>query len=530
MPRTIPHFLCEATDKWPDKTAIVSKKRSVTFFELYEEALATAECLRELDIHSGDRVGVCMEKSLDQVSVILGILFANAVLVPILPRLKQPNIRHIIENSGMAALVTDSERLSEVSEFSDITRLIAGHGEVDEDWPNLAYLRRYIQPRLFFNQIGVDNAAIIYSSGSTGRPKGILIAHRNLADGADIVAQYLETNENDRIACVLSFNFDYGLNQLWQTIRKGATLYLHDFAFPNDLFALIAEKSITALPVMPVILSQMFDKRLKSGTVSHDFSALRYVCSTGGRLSPTMIEDLKITFPEIKVYSMFGLTEAFRGSFLDPKMLHSHPTSIGKSIPGCQMMILDAKGDVCPPNVPGELVQRGATVSKGYWRDPENTAKVFRTHPNFPGETLVYSGDNAYCDEEGYLYFIGRRDHMIKTKGFRVSPTEVEIEVIHHPEIEHAFAFAVTNISIGEDVGCAYTTESGEPLPERTLKQYLKSNLPSHMVPTWLIHFKSFPVTGNAGKFDGNSIKKIAFERLGVQPSSTGFEEMLTDA
>ena len=526
MPRTIPRFLREVAERLPEKTAIVSTKRSLTFCELHEEVLATAECLREFGIQSGDRVGVCMEKSIDQVSVILGILFANAVIVPILPRLKQPNIRHIIENSEMVALITDSERLKEVSEFSDLTKLVVGHGEIDEDWPNLAYMRRYIQPRMFFNLIGADNAAIIYSSGSTGRPKGILISHRNLADGADIVAQYLRTTEDDRIGCVLSFNFDYGLNQIWQTIRKGATLYLHDFALPNDLFALLAEKSITALPVMPVILTQMFDKRLKIETSSYDFSALRYICSTGGRLSATMIEDLRTAFQTTKIYSMFGLTEAFRGTYLEPEILNTRPTSIGKSIPGCQVMVFEKNGDECPPNVVGELVQRGATVSKGYWRDPENTAKVFRTHPKFPGETLVYSGDNAMRDEEGYLYFIGRRDQMIKTKGFRVSPSEVEVEVLRHPEIEYAYAFAVPNATMGEDIGCAYTTEKGEVLPERTLKLYLKNSLPSHMVPTYLIHFENFPITGNAGKLDEKTIKATAFNRLNIQPQISTPEDL----
>jgi len=517
MPRSIPWFLDEAAERLPDKIAIVSRARSISFEQLRHESLATAECLRELGIQPADRIGVCMEKSIDQVSVILGILCANAMLVPILPRLKQPNIRHIIENSGMTAMVTDANRLQEVAEFADLTRLVVGHGEVDQEWPNLAYMRQYLQPRRFFDRIGNDNAAIIYSSGSTGRSKGILISHRNLADGADIVAEYLDTREDDRIGCVLSFNFDYGLNQIWQTLRKGATLYLQDFVLPNDLFALLAENRITALPLMPVIISQMFDRRLKVHTDSYDFSALRYVCSTGGRLSQEMIDNLEKTFSKTKIYSMFGLTEAFRGTYLEPDKLATHPTSIGKAIPGCQVMVLDDAGEECAPNVVGELVQRGATVTKGYWRDPENTAKVFRTHPRFPGEILVFSGDNAYRDEDGYLYFVARRDEMIKTKGFRVSPTEVESEMVGHPEITAAVAFAVPNIAVGEDVACAYLTGSGEVLAERTLRQFLKDRLPGHMVPAHLLHFENFPITGNAGKFDRKHIKQVSFERLGIE-------------
>ena len=518
MLRSIPRFLLEIVQRLPDKTAIVSRERSVTFSQLHGEALATAECLREMGVQSGDRVGICMEKTVDQASVILGIMFANAVLVPILPRLKGPNIRHIIDNSGMVAMITDSERLNEVSEFAEITKLFIGHGEVEKNWPNIPYMRRFLEPRMFLDRIGADNAAIIYSSGSTGRPKGILISHRNLADGTDIVAEYLGTTQEERIGCVLSFNFDYGLNQIWQTIRKGATLYLHDLALPNDLFALLAKESITALPVMPVIITKMFDRRLKLATGAHDFSALRYVCSTGGRLSEDMIRDLKTTFTGAKIFSMFGLTEAFRSTYLDPDKLDVHPTSIGKAIPDCQVMVLDEHGEECAPNAVGELVHRGATVTKGYWRDPENTAKVFRAHPRFPGEILVFSGDRAYRDEEGYLYFVARADEMIKTKGFRVSPTEVETEVVRHPDVVDAVAFAVPNIAVGEDIACAYTTGSGKALPDHSLTQYLKTQLPTHMVPAYLVHFDSFPITGNAGKLDRKTIKQAAFERLGIAP------------
>ena len=185
-------------------------------------------------------------------------------------------------------------------------------------------------------------------------------------------------------------------------------------------------------------------------------------------------------------------------------------------------MVLDEHGEECAPSVVGELVHRGTTVTKGYWCDLENTAKVFRPHPRFPGETLVFSGDRVYRDAEGYLYFVARADDMIKTKGFRVSPTEVETEVVRHAEVVDAVAFAVPNIAVGEDVACAYTTVTGKPLPEPLLKQFLKTQLPTHMVPAHLLHFVSFPITGNAGKLDRKTIKQAAFERLGTAPAAEG--------
>jgi len=522
MPASIPRYLLKTAQRLPEKVAIVSRERSVTFGDLLQEALATAQCLRELGLARGDRVGICMEKTVDQAVAILGVLFANGVVVPILPRLKGPNIRHIIDNSGMSAMITDTDRLSEVTEFAGVTRLITGHGPVTNEWPNLPYMRRFVQPLNSFDRIGNDNAAIIYSSGSTGRPKGILIAHRNLAEGADIVAEYLGTVEDDRIGCMLSFNFDYGMNQLWQTIRFGCTLILHELALPNDLFAMMARERVTALPVMPVFLTKMFDRRLKVDTSRFDFSSVRYVCSTGGRLSADMIADMRSAFPAAQIYSMFGLTEAFRGTYLPPDKLDAFPTSVGRAVPDCEVLVLDDKGDECAPNVVGELVQRGATLTKNYSTDPENTAKTFRQHSRFPGETLVFSGDKVYKDDNGFIYFVARADDMIKTKGFRVSPTEVETEVLRHPEVVEAVAFAVPNISVGEDVACAYTSSDGKPLAETVLKQFLKSQLPNHMVPAILLHFDSFPILGNAGKHDRKTIKQQSYDRLGIAPGVQG--------
>lgn len=521
MPRSIPRFLRHTTARLPDKIAIVTRSDSISYVELMRRTLATAEALKELGIRPGDRVGICMEKSIDQVTVILGVMFANAVLVPVLPRLKPLNIRHIIVNSGMSALVTDQSRIDEVADFASLTKLIVGHGEVQDKWPNLSYLQKHIEPADFFDRIGADDAAVIYSSGSTGRPKGIQISHRNLADGAEIVASYLNTVESDRICSVLSFNFDYGLNQIWQTLMAGATIYLHDLAMPNDLHALLAEEKITGLPVMPIIITQMFAENLYKPVATHDFSHLRYICSTGGRLSSKMIDNLRTAFPHSQIYSMFGLTEAFRATYLKPELLESRPTSIGKAIPGTEVLVLDENGNRCPPHVPGELVQRGATVAKGYWNDPENTAKVFRDHQDYPGEKLVFSGDDVVADEEGYLYFVSRRDEMIKTRGFRVSPTEVEIEVVGHPEIESAVAFGAVNLDVGEDVVCAYTTNNGQAIAEKKLQQYLKGKLPRHMVPAYLVHFDSFPLTGSGGKIDRNFVKTTAREKLGISAASS---------
>ena len=506
MYRSIPAFLEHTAARLPEKKALVSRDESISFAKLRKDALATAEALKELGVEAGDRVGVCMEKSIDQACVVLGVLYANAVVVPILPRLKKTNIAHIIENSGMTGLVADAARLPEVKEFSGRTKLIVGQGEIEDQWPNLAYMKRHIRARLFFDRIGNDNAAIIYSSGSTGRPKGILISHRNLADGAEIVASYLGTTEQDRICCILSFNFDYGLNQIWQSTLTGATLYLHDLALPNDLFALLAEERITGLPVMPVVVTQMFVKNLYTANPNNDFSHLRYVCSTGGRLSDKMIQNLQTAFPKTEIFSMFGLTEAFRSSFLDPKLIDSRPTSVGKAIPDTQLLVLRPDRTECAANEVGELVQRGPTVAKGYWCDPENTAKVFKSHPKYPGETLVYSGDFVTRDEEGYLYFVSRRDEMIKTRGFRVSPTEVESEVVTHPKIQSAVAFGAVNLDVGEDVVCSYTTSDSQPLGERQLQQYLKGLLPRHMVPAYLVHFESFPITGSGGKIDRKTV------------------------
>jgi amino acid adenylation domain-containing protein len=517
MISSIPYMLRKTLGKYSDKEAIVHGTASITFAEYHDHSLATAHALIDLGIKKGDRVGICMNKSIDQAIAILAVMYANAVFVPILPKLKDENIKHIVNNSGMAAMITDASRIREVSGYGDAIKLIIGAGDGDQDFPCLPVLRNQINYNTeTYDSIGSDNAAIIYSSGSTGRPKGIVLSHRNLYDGTRIVARYLNTTSEDRIAGILSFNFDYGLNQLWQTIYKGCSLYLHDLVFPNDFFDMLSVNRITALPLMPVIISKLYDPRFYIPNSTHDYSNLRYICSSGGRVSETMINNLSASFQNTDIVLMYGLTEAFRSTYLPPEQLKYRPTSIGKGIPDAKIYVLNDTQNDCPPGVQGELVHRGGCISKGYWNNDSATKKVFREIDRFPGEKVVFSGDIVEMDEDGYLYFVARSDAMIKTYGYRVSPTEIESEAVKHEMIDEAVVFGVINPEIGEDVVLVYTTTDRKPLNEKLLLHFLKDGLPRYMVPRFLLHHEEFPSTGNEGKVNRVNIIRQATEQMGL--------------
>ncbi len=516
MTQTIPAMFESTLARLPDKPAIHHGDASLTFAELYRDARATAQVLHQLGVKKGDRVGVCMSKTLDQVVAIVGALYAETIFVPILPKLRRDNIAHIVNNSGMTAVIVDATRIDEVRDCAAGLKLIVARTAADDDeLPSLCDLRQHASPPMGeFSGAPTDTAAIIYSSGSTGRPKGIMISHRNLSDGARIVADYLGTREDDRITGVLSFNFDYGLNQLWQVLYRGASLYLHEFIFPNDLFTLIAQHQLTVLPVMPVIISRMFDSRFYAPDTGATYPHLRTVCTTGGPVSAQMIDNVRTTFHDADVYLMYGLTEAFRSSYLPPDELLRRPTSIGKAIPEVELYVVDEHGADCPPGVPGELMHRGGCIAQGYWRDERKTAERFREIDRFPGERVVFSGDTVKADEDGFLYFLGRRDSMIKTHGYRVSPTEVEEAANKFQNIQASAAFGIRNVEVTEDIALAYTSTDGKPIHRRVLRQFLRTQLPTYMVPRYLAHFDDFPATGNAGKIDRTAVLEELHRRV----------------
>jgi amino acid adenylation domain-containing protein len=517
---TIPAEFEQTLSAVPDKAAIFSGSESLTFRQLHAEAVAAAEALAQLGIRQGDRVGICMQKTLDQVVAILGVLWANAIFVPIHPVLHAEQIGHVVDDCDMKLLITDSTRITELRDAAH-GRIAIGRGGKEEGIASLGQLRRDCHgSEPFFCGNADDTAAIIYSSGSTGKPKGIVISHRNLADGARIVASYLGTTATDCVAGVLSLNFDHGLNQLWQILFTGASLYLHDLIFPRDLFRLIATKRITALPVMPVIISRMFDPLLPGLEDDMDFSALRYVSTTGGAVTARMLHQLQRTFPGTDIVLMYGLTEAFRSSWLPPDQVTVRPTSIGKAIPEVELYVLDENAQDCPPGVPGQLVHRGGCVAKGYWNAPEATAERFRQIDRFPGETVVFSGDLVRKDEDGYLYFLARMDSMIKTYGFRVSPTEIEEHARRFEGVLDAVAFGINNPEIGQEIAVVYTTTDRAPLASAALTEHFRLAMPHHMVPRWFVHLEAFAATANEGKVDRILARQLSLKKLAALSSA----------
>lgn len=516
---TIPAQFEQTLSAVPDKAAVFGGGASLTFRQLHAEAAAAAQALASLGVLPGDRVGICMQKTLDQVVAILGVLWANAILVPIHPVLRAEQIGHMADDCDMKLLITESARIEELRDAAH-GRILIGRGPAEQEIASLGELRREYQgSEPFFRDNEDDTAAIIYSSGSTGRPKGIVISHRNLADGARIVASYLGTQPTDRIAGVLTLNFDHGLNQLWQTLYVGASLYLHDLIFPRDLFRMLAAQRITALPMMPVIISRIFDPRLPGPEEDLDFSALRYVSTTGGPVTARMLDQLQITFPGTDIVLMYGLTEAFRSSWLPPDQLAARPTSIGKAIPEVELYVLDNEGRESPAGVPGQLVHRGRCISKGYWNAPQATAERFRQIDRFPNETVVFSGDLVRQDEEGYLYFLGRMDSMIKTHGFRVSPTEIEEHARRFERLLDAVAFGVDNPEIGQDIAVVYTTTDRAPLAFDALADHFRLGMPHHMVPRWFVHLEAFPATGSGGKVDRVMARRLSMEKIAALSS-----------
>jgi len=354
-------------------------------------------------------------------------------------------------------------------------------------------------------RIDIDMTAILYTSGSTGNPKGVVLSHRNMVAGARSVTSYLGNSAADRILAVLPLSFDAGLSQLTTAFSVGASVVLMDYLLPRDVVRAVTRYGVTGLAAVPLLWNQLKDLDWPAPAVQ----SLRYITNTGGAMPVSTTRALQQTLPNTLIFLMYGLTESFRSTYLPPDQVAVRPESMGRAIPNAEILVINEDGNECAPHEPGELVHRGALVSLGYWNDPEETAERFKPCPVQPAELpitelAVWSGDQVVKDEEGYLYFISRKDEMIKTSGYRVSPTEVEEVAYASGLVAGAAALGLPHAALGQAILLVVTPGVDAAVNialEETVLAYCRSELPNFMVPSAIIARSALPHNQN-GKID----------------------------
>lgn len=508
-------LLLSTADCNPDRIALRFKGSVITYGALAELTDRVAAGLQGLGLKRLDRVGVYLPKTVETVAAFFGITRAQGVFVPVNPLLKAEQVGYIVRNCDVRVLVTSRDRWAEVranlSDKHTVERVVlvdtAGSSGPEISWADLVASAPGVV-NLSRPVIDIDMAAILYTSGSTGKPKGVVLSHRNLITGAVSVSTYLENHVDDRLLAVLPFSFDYGLSQVTTAFRVGASVTLMDYLFPRDVVRAIEADRITGLAAVPPVWIQLVDLAWPASITEH----LRYITNSGGRMPRATLDKLRASLPKTKPFLMYGLTEAFRGTYLPPEEVDRRPDSMGKAIPNAEILVVRPDGTPCDPDEPGELVQRGSLVALGYWNDPEKTAERFKPLPGQRNELpitefAVWSGDTVRMDAEGFLYFVGRRDEMIKTSGYRVSPTEVEEVVYASGLVGDAVAFGAPHPTLGEAIvvvaSPAESSSSNSAGDGRGAKllSYCKQRMPNFMVPSHIAWLSILPRNPN-GKFD----------------------------
>ena len=484
-----------------DAPALVLRDGTLTFDALRSRVAALSGWLTEMVPKRGARVASWAAKGELTCLMPLAAARAGLVHVPINPLLKRAQVAHILEDSGSAGLIATPARLKslqdgdaadscELVSEEDIFQIVVDHG-------------RSLKPS---SHDPADLAAILYTSGSTGRPKGVMLSHANLWLGAVSVAHYLAMARDDVTLAVLPLSFDYGQSQLLSTWYAGGCAVPLDYLFPKDVAKACAKHRVTTLAAVPPLWVQLCEIEW-----SEDASrSMRRITNSGGALTPELITSLRGIFPKTRIFPMYGLTEAFRSTFLDPDLVMAHPTSMGTAIPFAEILVIDDQGKIAEPGAEGELVHCGPLVAQGYWNDSKRTAERFRPAPvaSAYGGTAVWSGDRVRRDANGLLYFVGRRDAMIKSSGNRISPHEIESAAMATNLVAEAVAIGVPDEALGHAIHLVLRAKSAEEAGVETkLKRLLARELPNFMQPH-VIHWReTMPINPN-GKIDRAALAK----------------------
>ncbi|RUR19908.1 hypothetical protein ELY21_02295 [Legionella sp. km535] len=501
-------YLQYSAQHYPNKLALICSKEQFTFAQLNSMANQFAQYLIGHGITRGHRVVVSTGNIYQSVVAFWGTLKIGAIISLVSADISKDKLAYILKDSGARVLVCTALQYRSIHSFIsanqfdlESTLLISNSDE--EILPGVGLFDNALKTigpaNLFSPALDIDLASIIYTSGSTGEPKGVMLTHRNMIAAAESINQYLGHTYNDVIVSALPISFDYGLYQMIMAFSVGAQLILEEnFIWPAALLKKIATFKVTVLPVVPsmVPLLQQHGSRF-----SYDLSSIRCVTNTGAALNLKHIDMLKQQFTSAQIFSMYGLTECKRCTYLPPEMIDKKPTSVGIAIPNTELWVVDEEGRKLGPNQLGQLVIRGATVMKGYWNKPEQTALKLKNGP-LPNEKVLYTGDYCWLDEEGYLYFHGRMDEVLKCRGLKVSPKEVEAILMQHPLIVEAAIIGVEDIEKGT-VLHAFVAAS-DKVTEKDLLLYCKNNLPSEQRPQQIYIMKFLPklVNGKINKLE----------------------------
>ncbi len=513
-PRLLHHTFEYTARRSPDRTALVCKEGRYTYERFAHDVRRLASFLQHRGVQRGDRVALFLDNSPEAVTALYATLAVGAVFIPINPLTKQDKLAYIIKETQPSALVSHAY-LREIFEpvlgsgSSIQTCILTGENPIGVSWNEaLAHDGNLADPKT----IDQDLAAIIYTSGSTGEPKGIMLSHRNMLTAQDSVSSYLELREDDIILCAMPMAFDYGLYQVLMGFMLGACVVLErSFVFPVQVLELMAKEKVTVFPGVPTIFALLANLDLSR----YDLRSLRMITNTAAALTEKQIRDIRRLFPQARLFSMYGLTECKRVTYLPPEQLDIRPLSVGCGMPNQEVYLIDEEGKRLPHGQTGQLVIRGSHVMRGYWGKPEETAKCLKPGP-YPGENILYSGDIFRTDDEGYLYFVGRMDDIIKSRGEKVSPREVENVIGGLEGVQECAVVGVPDPVLGQAVKAYVVQKQGYHYTEKDVIRHCLAHLENFMAPKHVVFIQALPKT-NTGKISKSSLCHVAFDYFALE-------------
>lgn len=508
---TLFHELFDATvARAGARPALRHREQEYSYAELQDRSLRFAGALHALGVARGDRVVTYLQNRPEVIETALACSRLGAIFVPASPMLRQRQLEHVLRDSGARVVLSSASAIVPAQDVQRATSALAALvicGQASAALP--AETVRYEDlvatapaPARPARAIDRDPFAILYTSGTTGKPKGVVVSHRNVVSGAHAVSSYLNNVAEDRLLAALPLSFDYGFSQASTAFAVGACAVLTNFSLAAALMQDVAAAGVTGLAGVPTMWAHLAASEWPVDAVA----SLRYVTNSGGSLAPVVLRKLRARLPNTQIVCMYGLTEAFRSTYLDPRELDTRPGSIGKAIPNQEILVLRPDGARCAAGEVGELVHRGSLVTLGYWNDPELTRGRFRPapaiNPGLSDEIAVWSGDLVRTDEDGFLYFVGRNDQLIKTSGYRVSPTEVEEVILEVSGVVEAVAIGVPDDVLGHRiaVGVVVSSGAGQEIVE-AVRQYARMHLPAYMTPAHIHIVRAIPRNAN-GKQD----------------------------